>query len=123
MTTLRSRLGLRGEELARARLEAEGMKFIRKNFFCAAGELDLILLDGREIVFVEVKTRTSEMAGAAEESISVSKGKKLIAAANSYLSAARAPDLVWRVDTAAITLHPDGQIARFTHVKNAIVTG
>ena len=123
MNTPRSRLGLRGEELARARLEMQGMRFIRKNFHCASGELDLIMLDGREIVFVEVKTRTSEMAGAAEESISVAKGKKLIAAANWYLTAAKAPDLIWRIDTVAITLQTDGQIARFTHVQNAIVTG
>ena len=123
MTTRRTRLGVQGEEIARARLEAQGMRFIRKNFHCASGELDLIMLDGREIVFVEVKTRRTESAGAAEESISYSKGKKLIAAANWYLTAAKAPDLIWRIDTVAITLDADGRIARFTHVKNAIVTG
>ena len=123
MISPRSRLGVQGEEIARARLETQGMRFIRKNFHCASGELDLIMLDGREIVFVEVKTRYSETAGAAEESVSRAKGKKLLAAARWYLAAAKAPDLVWRIDTVAITLHTDGRIARFTHVKNAIVTG
>lgn len=123
MTTPRTRLGLQGEEIAKNRLEAQGMRFIRRNWHCAAGELDLIMTDGKEIVFVEVKTRRTETAGSAEESVSRSKAKKLLGAAESYLAAANAPALIWRIDLVAITLQADGRIARFTHVKNAIVTG
>jgi putative endonuclease len=123
VTTARTGLGRRGEEIARQRLEADGWRFIRRNWHCAAGELDLIMLDGREIVFVEVKTRRTDDAGPAEESVSRAKGRKLMAAAQWYLAAAKAPDLIWRIDIVAITLDESGRIARFTHLKNAVVTG
>jgi putative endonuclease len=123
VTTARTGLGQRGEEIARQRLEAEGWRFIRRNWHCAAGELDLIMLDGREIVFVEVKLRRTDDAGAAEESVSRAKGRKLLAAAQWYLAAAKAPDLIWRIDIVAITLDASGRVARFTHMKNAVVTG
>ena len=123
VTTTRSRLGRQGEQIVQARLEARGMRFIRRNWHCAAGELDLIMIDGREIVFVEVKTRRTDSAGAAEESVSRAKAKKLLAAAEWYLATANAPDLIWRIDIVAVTLTPDGRIERFTHFKNAVLNG
>ena len=79
--------------------------------------------DRGELVFVEVKTRRGEAAGRAEESISVSKGRKLLASGAWYLAEhSEAGDPIWRVDLIAITLAKSGAIERISHVENAVVT-
>ncbi len=62
--------GRHGEDLARTFLEALGYGFIARNWHCRSGEIDLIMRDGTEIVFVEVKTRHGERAGRAEDAVS-----------------------------------------------------
>ncbi len=54
--------GERGEFLAKLFLEEKGFIFIRANYRCKHGEIDLILQENDEIVFVEVKTRTFRSA-------------------------------------------------------------
>ena len=56
--------GEKGEYLARLFLEEKGYVFIRANFRCEGGEIDLIMQENDEIVFIEVKTRTEESAKA-----------------------------------------------------------
>ena len=124
MPTPRSKLGSAGEEAARRYLERRGLQWVESNWRCAAGEIDLVMRDGGELVFIEVKTRRGETAGSAEESVSPSKGRKLLSAGSWYLQAH--PDLgdpVWRVDLLAITLDRSGNVARIAHFVNAIVAG
>ncbi len=66
----RRALGRQGEAHARRHLEAHGLTFVGANWRCAAGELDLVMRDAEEIVFVEVKTRFGERLGRAEEAVS-----------------------------------------------------
>ena len=54
--------GDRGEYLARLFLESKGLTFIRANYRAKNGEIDLIMQENDEIVFVEVKTRTFHSA-------------------------------------------------------------
>ena len=54
--------GNRGEYLARLFLEEKGFVFIRANYRTKHGEIDLIMQENDEIVFVEVKTRTVQSA-------------------------------------------------------------
>ncbi len=89
------------------------MRWVTSNWHCEAGELDLVMLDGEELVIVEVKTRTGERSGRAEESISQSKGRKLLASAEWFIDTH--PDhaeRIWRVDLLALTLRADGSILR-----------
>jgi len=117
-------LGDRGELAARQLLEAKGMQWIASNWHCEAGELDLVMLDGEELVVVEVKTRTGERSGRAEESISRAKGNKLLAAADWFVAIhPEHSDRIWRVDLMALTLRADGSIIRVSHVENAILSG
>lgn len=116
--------GNRGESQARQLLEARGMRWIASNWHCAAGELDLVMIDGDELVIVEVKTRTGEGSGRAEESISRAKGARLLAAAEWFVSQHEDyASLIWRIDLLALTLRPDGSVARISHIVNAIVSG
>jgi hypothetical protein len=59
----RQLLGKEGERLAEVYLKKKGYKLVERNYRCAAGELDLIVLDRRVVVFVEVKTRTGHGFG------------------------------------------------------------
>ena len=122
--TPRRRLGDQGEGHARRYLEARGYAFVTANWRCPAGELDLVMRDGDEIVFVEVKTRHGERMGRAEEAISAAQGRRLLAAGEWFLAETAAPaDAIWRVDLVAITLDGTGAVRRLTHVVNAVTVG
>jgi putative endonuclease len=60
---MRNDTGAKGEYLAKLYLEQKGFVFIRANYRRPCGEIDLILQENDEIVFVEVKTRSWESAG------------------------------------------------------------
>jgi putative endonuclease len=117
-------LGRSGEHHARLKLEALGYVFVASNWHCQSGELDLVMLDDEELVFVEVKTRQGENAGRADDAISDSKADKLLTTGEWFV--AEHPDhqdRVWRIDLVAITIHPITRAASVNHYVNAVVTG
>lgn len=124
MTTPKSRLGSAGEHHARLYLERAGMAWIESNWRCASGELDLVMRDATGIVFVEVKVRTGDLAGTAEEAISHSKGRKLLATGEWYLAEhEELGEPPWRIDLIAITINSRGVVQRISHIPDAVVTG
>ena len=88
------------EALAATFLQAKGLTLLEKNFRCKHGEIDLIMLQGPTLVFVEVRLRTSSMYGGAAMSINASKQDKLRRAAEFYLQshASRYNDTACRFD-------------------------
>ncbi len=81
-------LGAKGEYLARLFLEQKGFIFIRANYTTPVGEIDLILQENDEIVFVEVKTRTIHSAlsyGRGAEKIDFAKRQRIQRAARIFL--------------------------------------
>ena len=124
VTTLRSRLGTAGEGHVRRHLERAGWHFVVANWRCPAGEIDLVFLDGEELVLVEVKTRRGATAGSAAEGVSRTKAAKLLRAAEWYVDGHEAHrDRIWRIDIAALQLTPSGVVERLTLIENAIVAG
>ncbi|MGI9345467.1 MAG: YraN family protein [Gammaproteobacteria bacterium] len=79
------RRGAQAEKVARQLLEAAGLHYLAANFFCRQGELDLVMSDANVLIFVEVRHRSSSQWGNALQSISRSKQKKLLAAAQFFL--------------------------------------
>ena len=73
------------ENLACRFLENKGLKLIEKNFNCRVGEIDLIMKDADNLVFVEVRYRRSNNFGSGAESITASKQLKLVKTALLYL--------------------------------------
>lgn len=69
-------LGRKGEKLVEKFLTERGYKLLKRNFRTPFGEADLIMQDGDEIVFVEVKTRLSEQFGAPKEAVGREKQKR-----------------------------------------------
>jgi len=79
-------LGKEGERLAERYLRNKGYRLLERNYRCSAGELDLIVLDRRVAVFVEVKTRTGNAFGTPFEAVESRKQHKMIQAAQFFLA-------------------------------------
>lgn len=108
--TGRQRSGQAGEQRAFDYLTARGLAPVARNFRVRAGEIDLILRDGRTLVFVEVRCRASAAYGGAAASVTEAKRARVRRAAQAFLlahfGAARWPPM--RFDVVAIeagTLH------------------
>lgn len=78
--------GLRAEALAAAFLQQQGLVLLERNYRCRYGEIDLVMVDGKTLVFVEVRMRISSQFGGAAASITASKRRKLASAARHYLT-------------------------------------
>lgn len=118
----RAATGTSGEAQARRFLEGLGFVFLEQNWYCQVGEIDLVMLDRHELVFVEVKTRRGEASGRAAESVSRAKAAKLLKSGEWYVSThQRFEDMIWRCDLVAITIDPRTGVAHVQHEINAII--
>ena len=84
-STVQQRSGDAGEDRALAYLQQQGLVLIERNFSCKGGELDLIMQADTMLVFVEVRRRATAGFGSAAASITVSKQRRLVVAAQRYL--------------------------------------
>lgn len=80
--------GRSAEALALHYLSSKGLRLLERNWSCRSGELDLVMLDGDTVVFVEVRYRLHACFGGALESIDGRKQKRLVLAASLYLQKA-----------------------------------
>ena len=80
----RQTLGKQGEDLAAEYLQKKGYRILQRNFRCRRGELDLVALQGRTLVFVEVKTRRGLQFGEPREAVTQTKQQHLLQGAAYY---------------------------------------
>lgn len=108
--------------MARRHLEARGYRIVASNYRCRWGEIDLVARDGREWVFVEVRTRRSSAYGGPEESLTETKKQHLALAAQEYLQEAgeTAADAQWRIDLVAIRLGASRRVLSIRHLTNVV---
>ena len=104
MTREKKRKGARGEERASEFLRERGYRILERNYRCPLGELDIIARDGRVIVFVEVKTRSSHRFGSPQEAIDPRKKRRMTAIALFYLKGQGWLGEPARFDVAAVNL-------------------
>lgn len=78
-------LGTLGEELALKELLKKGYKLKDKNYRFMKGEIDLIMIDGDKLVFVEVKTRQTAEIGEPYLSVTRKKQRQIIQTAHRYI--------------------------------------
>ena len=109
-------LGKEGEELAVQFLQRLGYVIISTNWNEHKFEIDIIAEDNNEIVFVEVKTRSTDFFGNPEEAVSISKQKHLIEGADFYINKNEI-DLECRFDVVAIVLNDT--TSEIKHIKSA----
>lgn len=99
--------GRQAEDTALAFLEKNGLRLIARNFLCRCGEIDLIMLEGEQLVFAEVRFRTNSRFGSAAESVDRRKQARIIRAASWYMSSNRL-DCPARFDVIAVTPGVEG---------------
>lgn len=78
-------LGKQGELLARKYLQDNGYKILSTNFRHRKFELDLVALHNEILVFVEVKTRSTDFFGAPEEAVDFTKEKHIADASEAFM--------------------------------------
>lgn len=100
-------IGHRGEEAAAAFLERQGMQILDRNWRNGRGEIDIVAIDGQELVVCEVKTRASTSAGQPEEAVSAAKQRRLVRLAEAYAAAAGVVDTSIRFDVISIVVLAD----------------
>lgn len=113
----RRQLGLEGEEAACRYLVSCGYEVVARNFRTRIAEIDLVMYDGDELVFVEVKTRRTTRFGHGSEAITVHKQKKIHGAALAYMQQHGAGRR-FRFDAVIITKNYNGEVD-IVHIQNA----
>jgi putative endonuclease len=116
----RRRLGQLGEAVAADHLEALGYQVRARNFRCPLGEIDLVADEAGELVFIEVKARTSLRFGLPREAVSRAKQRKLGRAALWYCDGERLGDRSYRFDVVEV-LFLRGEVAAIELLRNAFV--
>ena len=113
-------LGIRGEEAACAFLARRGHTIVERNWKHKRGEVDIISLDGEQVVLTEVKTRTGEGFGAPEEAVDPRKQGRLRKLGEAYLAHAGLTDVTMRFDVIAIWWTSEGVAPdRIEHYESA----
>lgn len=82
----RRRLGERGERLAAAWYESRGYTVVARNWRCREGEIDLVVARPGELVFCEVKARSSDRFGTPAEAVTPAKQRRLRLLAARFLA-------------------------------------
>lgn len=95
--------GRKAEQIARRYLAERGLGLVQTNFRCRHGEIDLVMRDGRCLVFVEVRYRKANRFADATISVDWQKQRRLVHTANVYLGRHPAlSDLPVRFDIVAL---------------------
>ena len=111
-------LGLCGENLAEALLRRKKYRIICRGYRAGRGEIDIVALDGRTLVFVEVKTRRNRRYGLPEEYVTVKKQAQIRKTALRFLLSRRIPHSDCRFDVIGVTWDRES-LPEITHHINA----
>jgi putative endonuclease len=112
-------LGLKGENMAARYLQRHGHKVLYRNFRAPhGGEVDIVCRDkpNNELVFIEVKTRTSEDFGRPLDAVNAKKQRLIIRGAMTWLRMLDMPDITFRFDVVEVLMTDPPEIR---HIENA----
>ena len=112
-------LGEAGEEIAANYLRNKGLKIVDRRVRCGRGELDLVARDGKEWVFVEVKTRSTRRMGSAAEAFTPRKTGRMKKAVEEYVRLHDLYESAIRCDLVAIDFNEDG-LPEITHFSGCL---
>ena len=111
-------LGQRGEALAARFLRRRGYRVVARGDRHKLGELDIVAVDGRTVVFVEVKTRSTDEHGHPSDAVTPDKQRRLTRLALAFLKRHGLLETPARFDVVAITWPEHGR-PKIEHLKNA----
>jgi putative endonuclease len=111
------RRGEIGERAAEKHLRRRGLRLLVRNFRTERGEIDLIMRDGDCLVFVEVKTRSSEEWTRPAAAVDAGKRRRLSQTALDYLRRIKNPPVKFRFDIVEVLL-TEGAVREVRHLPN-----
>ncbi len=111
------RRGALGERAAKQHLQERGLKFLTANFRSERGEIDLIFRDMDCLVFIEVKTRSSEEWTRPAAAVDARKKRLLSKTALDYLRRLKNPPVKIRFDIVEVLLK-EGEVREVRHLPN-----
>jgi len=112
-------LGSKGEDVACRFLMEKGYRILERNVRMGRGEIDIVAREGGEIVFVEVKTRTTTRMGTPAEAVGPRKQEQLRRLALLYLKSRSIGETPCRFDVATIILPGTGEKPEIEIIKGA----
>jgi putative endonuclease len=118
MTTQRRAVGAYGERLAARHLQEIGLTLLWRNWRCADGEIDLILRDGADLVFCEVKTRRTAAFGPPAAAVDHRKVRRLRHLAARFLTDEGVRTESIRFDVVEVLPQRRGA-TRLVHIRDA----
>ncbi len=116
---LRRWFGNRSERAAERFLKRKGYRILRRNYLCRGGELDLVALDGRCLVFAEVRSTANTQPDIPAQSIDVEKQRRMTRAALHFIRRHRLRDPSCRYDILILCWPPDQLQPRIEHYPHA----
>ncbi len=119
-TQSKQQLGVRGEDLACAELERQGMQVLERNWRCRLGEIDIVAAEvgeaGLTLVFCEVKCRSGLGFGHPLEAITFTKMRTLRQLAALWMREHHVKASTIRLDAIGVVL-VSGEPPSLTHVR------
>ena len=106
-----------GERAARKHLKRNGLKFLTANFRTPRGEIDLVFRDRDCLVFVEVKTRSSEEWTRPAAAVNAERRRRLTRAGLDYLGLLKNPPVKVRFDIVEVLLEASA-VREIRHLPN-----
>lgn len=114
-------IGQFGERIAERHLLRSGYWIVERNYRGSRGELDLVAVDDKTVVFVEVKTRSSDQGSAAVEAVDEHKQRQIATAASEFVAFHDLKNVSKRFDV--ITIAWDDRRPVLRHFKDAFECG
>lgn len=103
----RDELGRRGEDEAVRSLRKLGYRIVGQRVRVLRGDIDIVALDGRTVVFVEVRSRSDTEHGHPAETVGRQKQRRIAELAAAYIRRHRLEDQSVRIDVIAVTFQGD----------------
>lgn len=104
----KDQVGRHGEQVVARRLQEQGWELLARNWRCEHGELDIVAVDGADLVAVEVKTRRTSTFGLPQEAVTHAKLSRLRRLVGLWLASQDRRFAGVRIDVCAVTLPPRG---------------
>jgi len=114
----RGELGRRGEDEAARYLQSQGYRIVDRRARVLRGDIDIVALDERCVVFVEVRSRSDTAHGHPAETVGALKQRRLAELATAYIRRHRLEDCQVRIDVVAVTFPAAGPPV-LDHYQNA----
>ena len=116
MSSEKQNLGKSGQRIAKNFLIRKKYKILTQNWHSRFGEIDIIAIDGMDLIFIEVKTRTNTLMGSGVEAVTKSKIRKMVITAKCFIQKNTIDYEGFRIEVVEVSFHQNK--ARIRHYRD-----